>query len=227
MKFTAAFDQKNAIQDPFVLYFDNTTTRNFDSEFDALKLMNTDVSVPNLYELSNNAKNLSISGIPYPVDSVTRIPVGINALKEGWINFAATDLTKLPSGYVLYLEDKASQYYQDLSKEPNYRFYVKSGETNNRFVLVLAKEGVILTSTASEKLFTLARLTETLLIRVILPSGDEGELSINNMLGQLLMKKVVTSGETVEVGAGWKSGVYVISLVSGKNHYAEKTLIRK
>jgi len=227
LRFTAAFDQKNAIADAFVLYLDNTTTRNFDSEFDALKLMNTDVTVPNLYELSNNAKNLSISGIPYPVDSVTRIPVGINALKEGWIKFEAIDLTKLPSGFVLYLEDKTNHYYQDLTKEPNYRFYAKSGETNNRFALVMAREGVILTSAESEKLFVLSRLAETLLIRVLLPPGEEGELSINNMPGQLLMKRSVTSGETVEVGADWKSGVYIISLVSGKNHYAEKTLIRK
>ena len=225
--FSASFDQKDAIPDPFILYLDNMATRNFDKNLDALKLMNTDSDVPNLYEIANKDYQLSISGIPYPVDSLTRIPIGINILKEGWINIVATDLSKLPSEYTIYLEDKSNKLYQDLRRTPKYRFYLNSGETDQRFALVMSLVGPNYNPTEPEKLFTISRLEETLLIRINLNPGEDGILRITNMPGQLLLTKNVTANQSVEISTDWKSGVYVVTLVSGKNSYSEKTIIRR
>ncbi len=227
MRFSASFDQNNAIPDNYVLYLDNKTTRKFDPEFDAVKMINTDISVPNLYEVSENSHNLSISGIPEPVDSLTTIPLGIKALKDGWINLAATDLSKLPSDMTIYLEDKSNNLLQDLGKNPKYRFYTSAGEINNRFALVMAMVGMNPIIDNPEKLFTLSRLTtNNLLIKVNLPAGEQAELRITNMLGQLMANKTVTANQTIEVGEGWKSGVYVVTLSTGKRSYSEKTIIR-
>ena len=167
MRFSASFDKQNALSDAYVIYLDNKTTRKFDSEYDALKLMNTDIAVPNIYEIVGNSQNLSISGMPEPVDSLTRIPIGIKALKEGWINIVAADLSKLPSDLTIYLEDKSNNIHQDLRKEPKYRFYANTGETNNRFALVMAMVGYNYNTAAPEKLFTLSRTASTLVIKSI------------------------------------------------------------
>lgn len=227
MKFSASYDQNNAIPDNYVLYLDNKTTRRFDPEFDAVKMINTDISVPNLYEVSDNSYNLSISGIPDPVDSLTRIPMGIKALKNGWINLVATDLSKLPTDRTIYLEDKSNNLLQDLGKNPKYKFYTSAGEINNRFALVMAIVGMNPIIDNPDKLFTLSRLTtDNLLIKVNLPARELGELRITNMLGQLMASKSVSANQTIEVGDGWKSGVYVVTLSSGKRSYSEKTIIR-
>lgn len=227
MKFSASFDQQNALLDSYVIYLDNKTTRKFDSEFDALKLMNTDIAVPNIYEIVGNSQNLSISGMPEPVDSLTRIPIGIKVLKDGWINIVATDLSKLPSDLTIYLEDKSNNVHQDLRKEPKYRFYANTGETNNRFTLVMAMVGYNYSATAPEKLFILSRTAGTLVIKANLLAGDVGELRITNMLGQNMLTKSITFNQTIEVGADWQSGIYVVTLVSGGNSYSEKTIIRR
>jgi hypothetical protein len=228
MKFTASFDYATAATDKFVLYFDNYSTKNFDPETDALKLMNTDIAVPNLYEIVGNSQKLSISGIPEPADSLTKIPLGINALKEGWIIISATDLSKLPSEYTLYLEDKSNNIRQDLRRTPTYRFYASSGETNNRFNLIMAIVSDNYSNADPDKLFTLSKMNETLQVRSNLFPGDVGELRITNMTGQTLFRKTITSNQTFEVGSSeWKSGIYVVTLVSGNNSYSEKTIIRK
>ncbi|MEK7719670.1 MAG: T9SS type A sorting domain-containing protein, partial [Bacteroidota bacterium] len=227
MRFSASFDKQNALSDAYVIYLDNKTTRKFDSEYDALKLMNTDIAVPNIYEIVGNSQNLSISGMPEPVDSLTRIPIGIKALKEGWINIVAADLSKLPSDLTIYLEDKSNNIHQDLRKEPKYRFYANTGETNNRFALVMAMVGYNYNTAAPEKLFTLSRTASTLVIKSNLLAGDVGELKISNMLGQIMMIKSITFNQTIEVGADWQSGIYVVTLVSGQNSYSEKTIIRR
>jgi len=227
MKFSASFDQQNALSDAYVIYLDNKTTRNFDSEYDALKLMNTDIAVPNIYEIVGNSQNLSISGMPEPVDSLTRIPIGIKALKDGWINIVATDLSKLPSDLTIYLEDKSNNVHQDLRKEPKYRFYANTGETNNRFTLVMAMVGYNYSATTPAKLFTLSRTAGTLVIKANLLAGDVGELKITNMLGQNMLTKSITFNQTIEVGADWQSGIYVVTLISGQNSYSEKTIVRR
>ena len=228
-RFSAAFDQLNSIPDPYVIYLDDQATMRFDSELDALKLMNTDSRVPNLYEISNNPNRLSISGIPYPVDSLTTIPIGIKTLKEGWINFQANDITKLPADYTIFLVDNFSHMRQDLRVNPKYRFYLKAGETNQRFALVLALIDPNKHPNPVEptKLFTLSRLGETLLIQTNLSTDAQGELLIFNILGQQMMNETVSGNQTYEVGSGWKSGVYLITLISGKSKYSEKVFIRR
>jgi hypothetical protein len=227
LRFAAGFDGTYSGQDPFVLYFDPSATMQFDGQKDALKLMNTDAAIPNLYEIVGNSQKLSINGIPEPVDSLTRIPIGINALKEGWIIISATDLSKLPSEYTVYLEDKSNNVHQDLRKEPKYRFYANNGETNNRFALVLAMVDYNYSASVPEKLFTLSRIAGTLVVKANLLAGDVGELRITNMLGQIMTTKSITFNQTIEVGADWQSGIYVVTLVSGGNSYSEKTIIRR
>ena len=228
LRFSATFDQSNGIPDPYVLYLDDQATMNFDGDFDALKLMNTDYRIPNLYELSNNNK-LSISGIPYPIDSLTTIPIGIKTRKEGWINFQANDLSKLPTEYTLYLIDKYSHMRQDLRVNPKYRFYLKSGEFDQRFELVFAwtDPNNPPATVESAKLFTLTRLGGSTMVNTNLPAEAQGKLMIFNMLGQLMMNETVYGSQTYEVGAGWQSGIYVISLVAGNNKYSEKIIIRR
>ena len=65
---------------------------------DALKLMNTDLNVPNLYAVTPQTDLLSISALPLPADSITRVPLGIKTEKAGWVILSAANLDNIPSG---------------------------------------------------------------------------------------------------------------------------------
>ena len=53
LRLRAGFDGDPASTDPAIIYFDENSTDGFDSQLDALKLLNTDFSVANLYTISS------------------------------------------------------------------------------------------------------------------------------------------------------------------------------
>ncbi len=50
LRLGACFSDDTTSTDPLVIYFDEKATPEFDNELDALKLLNTDLKIPNLYE---------------------------------------------------------------------------------------------------------------------------------------------------------------------------------
>ena len=234
LRFAAHLETKNAIDDAAVIYFDDSSNRNFESDKDALKMTNTDVLVPNIYTISTDNKQLSINGMPQPGDSISKIPLGINTLSDGWINFNAKDIKQLPGKMHLYLVDAELHVTQDLKLNPGYRFYLKKGEYNSRFSLVFSVSGVVKPVAIAdkpavilEKMFTIIRSGEQLYVKVNLPLNTSGELFITNMAGQTLLRKDVYEMETVEIKQNVGSGIYVVTMISGKRTQSEKLLIRK
>jgi len=227
LRFSASFDEKNSIPDNYLLYFDPQATLQFDTEKDALKLINTNLSVPNLYSITPDVKQLSISGMAEPVDSLTRIPLGIKVLKDGWVNLTAKDISRLPSDINLYLLDKEKNITQDLSLHPLYRVSLKAGEYNQRFALLFARTDGSVTPTPAEKIFTISKVNTSVMVTINLPDGEPGKLYVTNLLGQTVLEREVTNLQTVDISSGISSGVYVVTLRSGKLSQSEKTLIRK
>ena len=73
--------------DPAVIYFDSSATQLFDKDLDALKLMNTDTLVPNLYSMTPDTKKLSINAVPFPSNEHRIIPLGLRNSKRWMDNF--------------------------------------------------------------------------------------------------------------------------------------------
>jgi fibronectin-binding autotransporter adhesin len=227
LRFNASFDGNTSIPDPFVLYFDPSSTTNFDPESDALKLMNTNQSVPNIYAITQDVNQLSISGMPMPTDSLTRIPLGVKVLKNGWINFSAKDIEQLPASFYLYLYDSENKSYNDLKMSPNYRFYLTSGEYNQRFALVISKSDLNIIPPETAKPFNVTRNGSAYLANILPGRMESGTLYVRNMAGQTIQEFVVDGQQNIEICQGVKSGVYIVTFVSGGRNFSEKTLIRR
>lgn len=227
LRFAANFDEKNSLSDGLVIYFDPLSSVNFENEKDALKMMNTDLAVPNLYSITPDIHQLSISAIPSPIDSLTKIPLGVKVLKDGWANFNASDISQLQSNMHIYLTDAQEGITQDLKQKSNYRFYLKAGEYNRRFTLVFSLSDLNKPAVVGEKMFTIVRSGNRLYVKVNLPFNTKGNLIVTNMQGKTLLQKGVFEMETVEIDPNVGSGVYVVTLISGKRIESEKILIRK
>ena len=72
LRLTSGFADDPASKDPVVIYFDEKALNAFDGQLDALKLMNTDLKVPNLYAMSSDGKKLSISALPFSSDTLVK-----------------------------------------------------------------------------------------------------------------------------------------------------------
>jgi hypothetical protein len=227
LRFTANFETKNAIDDAAVIYFDETANLRFDKEKDALKMKNSDFQVPNLYSLTPDSTQLSINGMPFPSDSISSIPLGINTFTDGWIKFKASDISQLPSDMFIYLVDAEAGKPRNLKQLPEYRFYLKTGEYNQRFKLVFSLSDLSGPMAIGKKMFELSRMGNFIFIKINLSGSTKGNLMVTNMLGQVILRKEVFGQETVKINQTVSAGVYVITLTSGNKTESEKILIRK
>jgi len=227
LRFAANFETKNVIEDVAIIYFDDHADRRFEKELDALKMLNTDLLVPNIYTLTPDPEHLSINGMPFPGDSITKIPLGITTLSDGWINFKAKDISKLPSDMHLYLIDAQYGITTNLKQHSDYRFYLKKGIYLQRFTLVFSLSGIEKQVEIVEKMFTITRSGDRLFAKVNLPFNTRGDLLVTNMQGKTLLQKGVFEMEAVEIDPNVGSGIYIVTVISGKRRESEKILIRK
>jgi hypothetical protein len=227
LRFAANFETKNATEDVAIIYFDNSANLQFDRDKDALKMLNTDLLVPNLYSITAETKRLAINGMPLPTDSLTRIPLGLNTLSDGWITFKADDISRLSSSLNIYLVDKEKGVTQDLRSTPEYRFYLKSGTYNQRFSLIFSIAELNLMNIKAEKMFSITSSSSYLSVKINLPFNTKGNLMVTNVSGQVILRREVYEQETIEVNPGSGTGLYIITVSSGNRISSQKVLIRK
>jgi len=225
VRLSAAYEnQKTA--DHAVVYFDDNASTEFDQQLDALKLMNTDVSVPNLYTVTPQADKLSISAIPFPTDSITKAPLGLKTEQDNWVTLTASAIENIPTGLNVYLSDEATGKIQDLQINPLYRVHLDKGTQENRFVLIFSDKELLSTFN-DNKTFFANIANRKLNVYVKLTEGNESRLVISNVLGQIMLQKNLVGNGQHEIDQYLPAGMYILSLYSQQGMYSLKIYIPK
>jgi hypothetical protein len=66
-----------------------------------------------------------------------------------------------------------------------------------------------------------------LIVKSNLPFNTRGTLLVTSMQGQTLLQKEVFEKETVEINPIVSTGIYLITMISGKRTDSEKVLLRR
>lgn len=214
------------ISDPVVVYFDDLATTAYDKELDALKLMNTDAKTPNLYAVSTDANNLSISAIPNPGDSSKKIPLGLETSTSGWLLLNASTIKNIPTGMHVYLSDTETGINQDLQINPTYRLYLAAGKYKNRFFLTFNKGLLTTTPETDTVASTELKIYSTGSNLMVTSNYTKATLVIINMLGQTMLKQDISGIGNHEIKLQVSSGIYLATLVSDKVKLTKKIFIR-
>jgi hypothetical protein len=225
VRLAAAFENSKTT-DPTIVYFDDQASTSFDHQLDALKLLNTDESVPNFYSVTPGTNRLSISAIPFPVDSITISPLGIKTEKTDWVIMSASQIENLPIGLRVYLSDASTGMVQDLQMNPQYRVHLNIGTVENRFSLLFSERNLV-KSIQDEDIFYGYIADGNLVVFVKLAIGDEARLVISNILGQVMFKDDNLKDGSYQIGQFLPSGMYIITLYSQKGMTSKKIYIPK
>ncbi|NVO21347.1 MAG: hypothetical protein HXX13_16720, partial [Bacteroidetes bacterium] len=221
VRLSASYSDDAIRQDHAVVYFDDRASMNFNSELDALKLMNTDEKFPNLFAINSDLQRLSIKAIPTFIDSLEVIPLGITTEREGWTNFDASSVESLPVGLRVFLVDSTTGVIQDLQNENNYHVYLGKGEETNRFSLVFSYKD-LQHSPSSEELFNVYYYNQALHIYMDLSLGTKSKLVVSNMLGQRVMEKQLNGNGYHEIKFEAPPGIYEIDLYTPTRVHSRK-----
>jgi hypothetical protein len=210
-----------------VIYFDEKATGKFDGQLDALKLMNTDYMVPNLYTVGPDGVKLSISALPVISDTLYTVPLGLKINRDGRIIFKIRTLEGDLADMEIYISDIVAKKDQDLLSDKDYRLDLIKGQYENRFFLNFRNIGTgIPDFTSGDDLFSVYCSHGILRLKINTLPAAEGTLIISNLIGQMpLIKKYYEPGY-YELNPGLKNGVYIVSFLSGTKRCSKKIFIQ-
>jgi hypothetical protein len=215
LRINARNDIEGAYGDPTVIYFSKDASPMFDTHFDALKMMNTEVVVPNFYSVLQDSSRLSVSGIPYPVDSITEVKLGLQTNIDGPVTFQISDVECMPPGLYIYFCDHVTGIKQNISLHPEYTINLTQGFYDNRFSVIFSLKDLRY-QPRNDEMFYIYSFRNRLYIYSKLDFGKNADITICNMLGQRLFHQTISVNGYLEMDVNYPTGVYIVCLSSGE-----------
>ncbi len=228
LRLTASFQDNPAVPDHCVIYFNEKAETEFDTELDALKMYNTDTSVPNIFSISPAGEKLSINAMPYTEEADFSVPLGIKVNQDGYISFRIKDIQGSFGSIRLYLSDIVTGTMQDLLNANEYKVFLASGEYINRFYLnaYASSTEVPDNTTPAEEIFSIYCSRGVLKAEIGMLSGGEGKLIVSNLLGQQLYTSEIHETGYQEFYPGIKDGIYIATFISGNTKISRKLFMK-
>lgn len=227
LRIGASFADNPALSDPTVIYFDEKAGTGFDSDLDALKLMNTDYYMPNIYSIGTDGRKLSINALPECSDAICTVPLGLKTNIDGDVVFRLIDLADELSGREIFITDMTTGTEKDLLNNQEYRLFLKSGEYQGRFYLNLkAAATEIPDIRPDDDLFSVYSSHGIIKSYINIERTGIGNLSVLNLTGQTLFVKRISETGYNELYPGIKDGIYIVNFVSEKYRGSKKIFMQ-
>jgi hypothetical protein len=228
LRLSATFTDNPGSPDPCVIYFNEKADIEFDTQLDALKMYNTDLSVPNIFSVTPAGEKLSINALPFTEEQSIIIPLGLKLNKDGFVSFRIRDIQGSFADMRIFLSDKLSGAMQDLDQDNEYEIFLASGEYLNRFYINAYTSATNIPENipAGTEIFSIYSSQGLLKTEINQLNGPDGALIINNLLGQTLFSVKVYETGYHEFSPGIKDGIYIATLISGNTKISKKLFIK-
>lgn len=225
IRINARFENGSAA-DPTVIYFVHEASASFEKELDAMKMMNTDPNIPNLYSLTPAKEQLSINAQRLSAFQDVRIAVGLRTERSGKMSIGLQDFENLPTGVEVYLIDLQKRMTKKLSEEgETYKFQIEEGVHDSRFELFLSEDPLEDIAVAFKEPFSVRSENSSAIVKLNLEKGKRGVLRLVSLSGQVLEEKIASGKEEVIFRSIKSAGIYVVNLDLGDKRHSKKVLI--
>lgn len=212
------------ISDYLLVYFDETARNIFHPGMDALKKMNTEEIVPDLYLITEDSVNTSIKAIPPFEEVTTAYKLVVISRKGGNITLKLEHLRNLPMGYGIYLKDLYTGLVQDLTVNPEYTFSMEDYKTiADRFLLMFSTENLI-QDAFGENTFTVWSEGKTVFVSLKMRE-QKTRVAITDLSGRLLLESTLAAEGIWSLGTLHVSGAYIITVYTDKGVKSKKIFL--
>jgi len=190
--------------------------------YDAEKFFSLNTEIPQLYTLVGSNQKITINSMPFETEPFS-IPLGMYIPADGVYSLNVTGIESFTNLPGILLKDTKLNTFQDLTLNPAYEFTAAKTDDPNRFVLSFNDV------TLGTNIPALSKLRVYSTTGKINISGMEGkaEVLVRNMMGQVVMRNSVNGEKLYSVNsANLPAGVYVVSVVSGRQTVSEKIVVK-
>lgn len=223
IRLNAVFEGDGAKSDPLVIYFDYAATALFEKELEALKLNNTDVTVPNFYAISEDSRRLSIGAFPYP-EGLSEIPLGLKTEKAGNITFSLGMAANIPAGLGIYLKDKASGKVQNMGLLPDYTIQTGPGAQDGRLSVIFSNTDISQEAFGSSSFNAFVR--DGYLYVNIQLRDEQVNVQLTNMAGQIMLQRTVIGEGDHRIGQAPVPGIYLVTIFTDMGTISKKIYLQ-
>jgi|GEM_PF-4844194 len=212
--------------DPMVIYWDNKTAKVFDPGFDALKIMNTDQSVPNLYGFSPDSQRVSIMALSNMDTSMQVIPLGLRLSNSGNMRFEVSDASGIPYPY-MYLYDAAFKKFYPLKQNAQIELPLTSGVYESRFSLLFSPKNLTNnhSNASSSWLWIAYSYQGEVYVKLDQNTGLSGQLKIYSIQGEVVWTGKLSGSGMHSFNPGLQAGIYILSFSSSTATNTKKLFI--
>ena len=203
----------NGSVDGTIIRFADNATADFDSDLDAYKLFTFEEGYPQIFSTANG--NMSINSLPFSILEES-VALDVSGTDGNTLTISVTDFGDIEE---LYLKDELTGDVTNL-QTASYSF-VYDAEVSDRFTLVFFDITDVDENIASDYAKIYASDKN---IQVILDGFDRAEISVYNLLGQVVNAKSTTSLNTSI--SMEKSGYYLVKVSDGENVITKKVFIK-
>lgn len=214
IRMVAGYSNDSTSFDPFVIYYDDLATYNFDGQYDALKIYNTDRNVPNYFVTSNDGRQLSINGIPF-CDSTCVFNLGLKTEKDGTIIFKIRDIDESLSEKTIIINDKISGINKVLRPDEEYSVFLLASNYPDRFTLSISSATVGLPEIRlRDDIFRVFSSNGILKVEINESHRVGGIITLINLSGNVILRRKVDYSGYYEYNLSCDRGIYIVSFVS-------------
>lgn len=197
--------ESQGLSDQLYLHFDDEATVNYDSRFDAYKLMGTGNS-PQIYSSSDD-KLLSISALPLSFDEMA-IPVHVKVIVPG-LHTLSLPINTLVASQQVYLEDTKENTVVKLTATDSYSFIGETTDSPSRFKLTFSGVGLDSpVTTDPQTIFTYGN-------QLFIQNPGTALVEIYTFAGQLVARQNVNESGLWSQPLHLSAGQYVVRVVNG------------
>jgi len=227
IRLAAGYSDDNLSYDPLCIYFDIKATYNFDGQYDAYKLFNTDMSVTNYYSFGNDGSRLSIDALPLNDDSFCKVRLGLKTERSGDVIFMIKDIIGVFNYEYISITDVITGKTQDLLSGQQYKVILPAGDYQNRFFLNLSNIIADIPDGVPETdWFNIYSSKGILKAEINLPACENGALKIHNLTGQTLYIYEINQPGYHEFSPVIKTGIYIVTFTVSKMMASKKIFIQ-
>ena len=226
IRLVAGYSDDNLSYDPLCIYFDIKATYNFDGQYDAYKLFNTDITVTNYYSFGNDGSRLSIDALPLNGDSFCKVRLGLKTERSGDVIFSIKDIIGVFNYEYISITDVITGKTQDLLSGQQYKVTLPAGDYQNRFFLNLSNIITDIPDLVPEiDWFNIYSSKGTLKAEINLPVCENGTLKIHNLTGQTLYIYVINQPGYHEFSPVINTGIYIVTFTTGNLRASKKIFL--
>ena len=226
LRLSAGFSDDTSAYDPAVIYFDDKASPSFDTQLDALKLLNTDSEIPNLFSVSTDEYDLSINALPFISEKSLTVPLGLHTYKDGDIIFKVKNFSLDFTEGRVFFSDLVTGTEIDISEGKEYKVSLPAADYRNRFFINFSNINTNTddTNTGNLESFIIYCSNGILKAEINDLLGNEGLLFITNIIGQKVFTNKIYEKGHHEFTPSLKDGIYIASYMTGKMIISKKII---